>query len=477
MGDEISNGRNNLMGEVIRYILDLGAAVFLPIIMIAIGLGVKMKPKKAIICGLTLGIAFVAINVVLGFMFTTISPAASAFVKNTGIALKTVDVGWSPVASISWAWPYALLIFPIQIGLNILMLAFGWTNCLNVDMWNVWGKIFTATLVVSLTGSVPVALIMAAVQVVFELKCADMMEKSISGMSRIPNVTCAHVMNLECVILAPINKLLDYIPGINNINIDAEKLKEKIGIFGENSVMGFLVGVLIAALGRCSVKTILQTGVGIAAALVLFPIVANFFIEALGPIAEAAGDFMRKKYKGRNFYIGVDWSVLGGRTELWVVSILIVPVELILAIILAKFGINSVLPLAAIINIGATVPALLVTRGNIVRMFIMQVITTPIYLVVSSYFAPIITKLAIEQRTLDVPAGQLLTFYGIEGPELRWALIKAADFMNGGIMVFIPIIIFTLLFIWTGKYMKKRDAFYDAPCDDRKIDIIETSAE
>ena len=461
------------MESIIHYILDLGAAVFLPIIMIAIGLGVKMKPKKAIICGLTLGIAFVAINVVLGFMFTTISPAATAFVKNTGIALKTVDVGWSPVASISWAWPYALLVFPIQIGLNILMLAFGWTNCLNVDMWNVWGKIFTATLVVSLTGSVPVALLIAAVQVVFELKCADIMEKTISSLAKIPNVTCAHVMNLECVILAPINRMLDFIPGINNINIDADKLKEKIGIFGENSVMGFLVGVFIAALGKCSVKVILQTGVGIAAALVLFPIVANFFIEALGPIAESAGSFMRNKYKGRIFYFGVDWSVLGGRTELWVVSILIVPVELVLAIVLAKFGINSVLPLAAIINIGATIPALLVTRGNIVRMFIMQVITTPIYLVVSSLFAPIITKLAIEQKTLDVPAGQFLTFYGTEGPELRWALIKAANLMQEGVIVLIPIIVFTLLFIWTAKYMKKKDEQFEIE-ENLETQVVET---
>lgn len=461
------------MESIIHYILDLGAAVFLPIIMIAIGLGVKMKPKKAIICGLTLGIAFVAINVVLGFMFTTISPAATAFVKNTGIALKTVDVGWSPVASISWAWPYALLVFPIQIGLNILMLAFGWTNCLNVDMWNVWGKIFTATLVVSLTGSVPVALLIAAVQVVFELKCADIMEKTISSLAKIPNVTCAHVMNLECVILAPINRMLDFIPGINNINIDADKLKEKIGIFGENTVMGFLVGVFIATLGKCSVKVILQTGVGIAAALVLFPIVANFFIEALGPIAESAGSFMRNKYKGRNFYIGVDWSVLGGRTELWVVSILIVPVELVLAIVLAKFGINSVLPLAAIINIGATIPALLVTRGNIVRMFIMQVITTPIYLVVSSLFAPIITKLAIEQKTLDVPAGQFLTFYGTEGPELRWALIKAANLMQEGVIVLIPIIVFTLLFIWTAKYMKKKDEQFEIE-ENLETQVVET---
>lgn len=445
------------MEAIIHYILDLGAAVFLPFIMIIIGLLVKMKPKKAIVCGLMLGIAFVAINVVLGFMFTTISPAASAFVKNTGIELKTVDVGWSPVASIAWAWPYALLVFPIQIVINVVMLTLGWTNCLNVDMWNVWGKIFTAVLVVGLTGNVPLALAVAAVQVVFELKSADIVGKTVSSLAKIPNITCPHVMNLECVILAPINKLLDHVPGINNINIDAHKLKEKIGIFGENSVMGFLVGAFIAALGNSSVKEILQTGVGIAASLVLFPVAANFFIEALGPIAESAGNFMKNKYKGRNFYIGVDWSIMGGRTELWVVSILLVPVELLLAIILAKFGINSVLPLAAIINLAGTVPALIVTRGNIVRMFIMGVITTPFYLMISSYFAPMVTKLAQIQKTLDVPLGQYITYYGTEGPEFRWAIVKASNFMNENIFALVPFIAFTLLFVWYARYMKKRD--------------------
>lgn len=445
------------MEAIIHYILDLGAAVFLPFIMIIIGLLVKMKPKKAIVCGLMLGIAFVAINVVLGFMFSTISPAASAFVKNTGIELKTVDVGWSPVASVAWAWPYALLVFPIQIGINVLMLTLGWTNCLNVDMWNVWGKIFTAVLVMGLTGNVAIALGAAAVQVVFELKSADIVGKSVSNLARIPNITCPHVMNLECVILAPINRLLDRIPGINNINVDADKLKEKIGIFGENSVMGFLVGAFIAALGNSSVKEILQTGVGIGASLVLFPVAANFFIEALGPIAESAGNFMKNKYKGRDFYIGVDWSIMGGRTELWVVSILLVPVELVLAILLAKFGINSVLPLAAIINLAGAVPALIVTRGNIVRMFIMGIITTPFYLVISSYFAPVITHFAKVQKTLDVPAGQWITYYGVEGPEFRWAIVRAANFMKDGIMWIIPFAIFTLLFIWYAKDMKKRD--------------------
>ncbi|KEH99590.1 PTS galactitol transporter subunit IIC [Clostridium botulinum] len=445
------------MGGVIHYILNLGAAVFLPFVMIIIGLVVKMKPKKAIICGLTLGIAFTSINVVLTFMFNTISPAASAFVKSTGIKLTTVDVGWSPVASVAWAWPYALLVFPIQIGINLIMLALGWTNCLNVDMWNVWGKIFTAVLVVALTGNIPIALIVAGIEVIFELKNADIIQGSMYRLSKIKNVTCPHVMNLEAVILAPINKLLDYIPAVNKVNLDADRLKEKIGVFGENSVMGFIVGILIAACGKCSVQVILQTGVGVAASLVLFPIAANFFIDALGPIAESAGNFMKQKYKNRDFYIGVDWSILGGRSELWVISILLVPVELLFAILLAKMGINSVLPLAAIINVAATVPALIITEGNLIRMFIMGVITTPIYLVVSSIFAPMITNLAIQQKTLTVPAGQMLTYYGTEGPEFRWALVNAANIVNGKMIGVIAFAAFIVLFFWYKKYMKNRE--------------------
>ena len=141
------------MLDAVHYILGLGAAIFLPAVMIVLGLCMGMSLKKAILAGVTLGIAFTGMNVVLGFMFDAISPAAKALVENTGLALTAVDVGWSPIAAIAWAWPYALLLFPLQIGINLLMLALKWTNCLNVDLWNVWGKIFVAAMVMGLTGS------------------------------------------------------------------------------------------------------------------------------------------------------------------------------------------------------------------------------------------------------------------------------------------------------------------------------------
>lgn len=445
------------MSAVINYILGLGAAIFLPVIMIILGLCMKMKPKKAIIAGLTLGIAFTGMNVVLGFMFNSISPAASAFVKNTGIKLNSIDVGWSPMSAIAWAWPYALLMFPLQIVINLVMLAFKWTNCLNVDLWNVWGKIFTATMVAAITGSVPLGFVAAAIQVVIELKSADISQKQLYQITKIPGVACSHYMTIQAALLAPINRLLDFIPGLNKVNINAEQLKEKIGVFGENSVMGFLVGALIALFAGYNVKDTLTTAMQVATALVLFPMVAKLFMQALAPIADATGTFMKKRFKGREIFIGLDWPFLAGQSEIWVAAIILVPFELLLAVVMSKMGLNSVIPLAGIINVCVIVPALIVTGGNLIRMIILGIIATPIYLGVASSFAPIATNLAKTVGSIKVPAGQYITYFGVECPEFRWALAHGLNIIHGDIIGLIALVAYFGLFYWYAKYMKKRD--------------------
>lgn len=447
---------------VINYILGLGAAVFLPIIMILLGLGMKMKPKKAIIAGLTLGIAFTGMNVVLSFMFGAISPAATAFVNNTGIKLTSIDVGWSPMSAIAWAWPYALLVFPLQIGINILMLAFKWTDCLNVDLWNVWGKIFTATMVAAVTHSVPLGFVAAAIQVVLELKSADISQKELYRITKIPGVACSHYMTIQAALLAPINRLLDFIPGINKVNINAEQLKAKIGVFGENSVMGFIVGALIAAFGGYDVKGILTTAVQVSTALVLFPMVAKLFMQALAPIADATSAVMKKKFKGREIYIGLDWPFLAGQSEIWVGAILLVPVELVLAVVMSKMGLNNVIPLAGVINVVVFVPALIVTGGNLIRMIILGLVATPIYLAVATSFSPIITDLAKTVGTIKVPSGQFITYFGVEMPELRWLFAHGFNVLGGEIIPAVLLVAYFGLFFWYAKYMKKRDEAAEA---------------
>jgi len=57
-----------MLATVFQGLLDLGAAVFLPIVLFIIGLIVGMKPGKAFSSALTLGVAFIGINLLIGYM-------------------------------------------------------------------------------------------------------------------------------------------------------------------------------------------------------------------------------------------------------------------------------------------------------------------------------------------------------------------------------------------------------------------------
>lgn len=442
------------MKEVINYILDLGPEVFLPLVMIIVGLIVRMKFPTAFSSGLTLGLAFLGMNVVIGFLFDTVGPAAEAFVENTGLQLKALDLGWPPNAAIAWAWPYAFLMFPVQIIINLVMLALNKTNCLNLDLWNVWNKIFTAVIVAGITNNLAMGFIVAAIEVVLELKNADLTQKQIQRMTGIPGIALPHAMALTAVVLAPLNRLLDFIPGIKNLDIDAESLKEKLGIFGENHVVGFIIGILIALFARYDLKSTLALGVQAATALTLFPMVSTLFMKALAPISEAAGEFMKKRFPGKELYIGLDWPFLAGHAEVWVTCILLVPVTLFMAVALPG---NATLPFGGILNICFAATALIVCNRNLVRMLILGIIATPLYLYVATAFAPHITNLARQVGTIDLLANQMITWNGMEAPEFRYVFARAANIINGDILGIVLLAGYIALYVWYFKHMKARE--------------------
>ena len=279
----------DVLRNIVNYVLDIGAPVFVPLIMLIIALIAKMKFGEAFSSALTLGIAFVAMNLVIGFMMEYIGGAAESLAENTGVNLTAVDGGWPGMAAISWAWPFAFLMFPLQIGINILMLALNWTKTLNVDMWNVWSKIFTAVMVSYISGNIIAGFIVAAIQIVVELKFGDAIGKRVEEITGIPGVTVPHFMALIAVIMYPLNKILDYIP-IFNKEIDADYLKDKIGILGENHVMGAIIGLILGLVSGYGLQGSLVLAVQAGTALLLFPMISKLFAQALSPISDAISE-------------------------------------------------------------------------------------------------------------------------------------------------------------------------------------------
>ncbi|KHD84719.1 PTS galactitol transporter subunit IIC [Heyndrickxia ginsengihumi] len=438
----------DVLQTVVNYVLNLGAAVFVPFIMLVIGLIVRMKAKDAISAAITLGIAFTGMSLVVSFMLDSISPAAQAFAHRTGINLTAIDGGWTSMASITWAWPLAFLMFPITIGVNALLLLLGWTKTLNVDMWNVWGKIFTAVLVNYISGNIYLAFAVAILQIVIELKIGDIWGKHVENLTGIPGVTVPHHMTILASLLYPINRLLDFFP-IFNRKMDAGALKEKIGIFAENHIMGGIIGFLLGLVAGYGFSGSLILAVKAAAAMTLFPMVSKLFMQALSPISDGVSEFMRKHFGDRDIFIGLDWPILAGRNEIWVTAILLVPFELLFALILPG---NDVLPFAGIINLSFVVAGLLLTGGNLLRMLVLGIISTPLFLYVATYFTPAITDLAKTTKVVKVADGTALTWSTIENADFRFIFSQAA---NGNILGIIGAIIWLAIFVWFYKAKSK----------------------
>lgn len=430
----------------IQWVLNLGAAVFVPIVIFVLGLLAKMPLKKAFQSALTLGIAFTGMNMVIGFMSDAVTPATGALAENTGITLPAIDLGWTAAASITWSWVYAFAFFAVQIVINIVMLTFNFTKTLNVDMWNVWGKALTAYIVYFVSGYLWAGFLAAAVQIILELKMGDMFQRHVEDLTGIPLVTVTHPMNLSTVFMLPLNKVMDKIPFLNK-EADTDALKKKIGIFSENSVMGFIIGFVLALAGSYSVGDALNLGVQVGAAMTLFPMISKLFMQSLSPLSDAMSDFMKTRFKDREVYIGMDWPVLGGRSEVWVTLILMVPIFIGYSLILPG---SIVLPIASVLNYSIAVGGLLLTGGNLYRMLILGVITMPIYVYGSSYLAPILTGLANTTGAVNVAEGGLISWASIELPELR---IFLAEAFAGKWWAIIGLIVFLILFYWLDREM------------------------
>lgn len=115
-----------------------------------------------------------------------------------------------------------------------------------------------------------------------------------------------------------------------NKRADTNALKKKIGILSENSVMGFIIGLGLGFAAAYGVSGSLNLAIQTATALSLFPMISKMFMQSLSPLADAMSEFMKKRFKDREVYIGLDWPILAGRSEIWVTAILLVPVLLVM---------------------------------------------------------------------------------------------------------------------------------------------------
>lgn len=95
--------------EVLNQVLSPGPALFMPVIFFVFVVIIKIIRKDAmswvagIRASLTIGIAFVAVGIVIGFLISSITPAFTTLAAIPGINFGSLDIGWAPISAIAWA--------------------------------------------------------------------------------------------------------------------------------------------------------------------------------------------------------------------------------------------------------------------------------------------------------------------------------------------------------------------------------------
>ena len=110
------------------YILSLGGTVFVPIIMIVIGLIFRIPWLQAIKAGVTVGIGFVGMGLVIVMAIDSLSPPIKVMIERFGLALHVFDVGAGPASGVGYATAIGAMIIPVIFLLNVTMLVTRLTN-------------------------------------------------------------------------------------------------------------------------------------------------------------------------------------------------------------------------------------------------------------------------------------------------------------------------------------------------------------
>lgn len=460
------------MEAFFSYIIGLGAAVMMPIIFTILGVCIGINFSKALKSGLYVGVGFVGLGIVTALLTSSLGPALTKVTEIYGLELSVFDMGWPAAASVAYNTLVGSFIIPVCLGVNLVLLLLGFTRTVNIDLWNYWHFAFIGAVVYFMTDSVAYGFFAAIVCYVITLVLADVTAKKFQGFYpgmegiSIPQPFCQGFMPFA----AGINKVLDHVPGINKVEIDSEGMKRKFGLFGEPLFLGVIIGILIGCLACKSlaemaenVPAILGLGIKMGAVMELIPRITSLFIEGLKPISEATRALVARKFGDKKeIYIGMSPALVIGHPTTLVVSLLLIPVTLVLAVVLPG---NSFLPLASLAGMFYVfVMVLPYTRGNVLRSFIVGLVVMVLGLYFVSLMAPDFSKAAADvyaqthDKTVAVPEGFKAGSLDFCSSPLAMVIYGAARFFSSWVAIAALSAVSLVMLLWNRRRIKADEA-------------------
>jgi PTS system galactitol-specific IIC component len=433
------------------------AYVMLPIIIFLIAAAVRLPMRQVVLSTVGLAAGFAGVFIAFNFFVANISPAVQQLTSVRGLNFPVLDVGWPPLAAITWASPLAAISIPLVLLANLLMLALGWTRTIYIDIWNYWHFALMGALVMSATGSMTLGLSAAMVIAVFCFKMTEWTapdverETGLVGISASPVSVNGLVPYTVCVDWLldriPVVKHFDYNPHRQAAEADPATAKASgFDLLGEPMVIGGLMGLALATAAGYGLGATLELAVHIAAVMFLLPKSAGLIGDAMMPVTVALRDQVTRFFPHRkNLIVAMDTGFLMHHKSVMVTGLILMMLSVVIALVLPG---NKVLPLGDLPNLISVMSlSVLIFRGNVFRAVVAGVPVIVTFLLIASHMAPLYTQLASQTPSFNATGLGQITAFTDGGHQLRF-LIYALYRGELWAVLTLPLLLGAIVMVW-----------------------------
>lgn len=438
----------------------LGDTVVVPVIIFIVALCLRVKTRTAMMSALLVGVGLTGFGWIINSFTPVVTKIINQMVKNTGINLPAVDTGWQTSALASFHSTVGISFFIIGLVLEIILFLIGYTKVFfPTNLWQNWGFMIWGAIAYTVTRNFWLSLGLSIFLMLYILMVAEVQADRYSDYYQINNGTTSALHNMENAVPAMLLDPLWNLIGLNKIHLTPDVLKRKLGVFGEPTFIGAVLGVIIGILGNldrlgslAAWGQILTFGVQLAAVMTIFPLVAHLFGNAFKPLtdeiteryskssAEKVSDEENIKSKKR-WFLAVDDGIGYGESATIISGIILIPIVVIMAFVLPG---NKTIPVVDLVSIPFMVESMVaIFRGNIVKIILTGTIWLGIGLYASSYMATMYTDAVSSYGVAVTTGAALIVSFNVMARPLN-ALIFAAWVSGNPLWIGLTVVVYAI---------------------------------
>lgn len=374
-------------------LLNLGGPVLVTIVMFILGMCFGAGFKKSLRGGIYSGVGLAGLFVVINAATAALTPAIESLARIMGKTQPIMDLGWGN-AGLAFSWPGAAFTIIAVIAVNLVLIMLRVVKTMWTDMWSYWHGQVVGCFVWAMTDNLLLGICAGTLFLTINSFVADFSAKKYQEFNNMPGIAVPCTVSFLALFAGPFNALIEAIPGLNKIDASPEAIKEKIGIFSEQGVMGAIIGLIIGVIvwlfGEGTFPGALNLALQVGVLMVFLPKTVSVLCEGVIPISNAVIEFVHEKFGGkREIYVAVDCAALLGHPSVMASTVILYPLMVILSVLLPG---NGILPIASLAIVpywcGAVAPYL---KGNVFRIVLFTLIWMIPVTYLATYQAPIHT--------------------------------------------------------------------------------------